>query len=204
VSNVPGTTRDVVDGLVGVDGVVLRIRDTAGIRSASDEIEEEALRRTRCAVEDADIALVIFDISRPLSAEDLDVIEEVSPKTHLIVANKVDLGQQADLSDIEPAIRISALNGWGISDLTDRLTGIAHSRIGDVGCQIIVSERHASCLAETLVCISRAASALGEDLPPEFIASDIRLALDSLGEITGRNVSSGVLDEIFSRFCIGK
>jgi tRNA modification GTPase len=204
VSDVPGTTRDVIDGLVGVNGMMLRLHDTAGVGAPAGLIEAEAEQRTMYEISQADIAMVVLDTSEPLSSQDFDVITGLKGKTHLIVANKTDLPQKADLDRVSSPIRISALRDWGMADLVEGLKQAAHLKIGDLEYEVIVSERHVGCLSKAHEALVRARSSLRSEIPLEFIASDIRSTLDHLGSITGRNVSSRVLDEIFSRFCIGK
>jgi tRNA modification GTPase len=211
VSEIPGTTRDVVDGLVGIGGTVLRVHDTAGVMQPGDRLEEEAVRRTRLAISDADLAVVMVDAREPLTAEDLRILDEVAGTTCVVVANKIDLaGEEMAGALVEggeaPRIsaRISALKGWGMSELTGVIAEAARSRMGDLDCEILVNERHALHLRGALEATRRGAASLAEGIPLEFVASDVRSALDSLGEITGRKASAAVLDEIFSRFCIGK
>lgn len=204
VSGIPGTTRDVVDGLASVNGLVLKVHDTAGVRDGTGPIEEEAVRRTRAAVEDADLALVVIDVSTPLSVEDYEILEEAGPKAHLVVVNKTDLPAEADLGGLKQPVRISALRGWGLEELLESLREMAHMKIDELTYEIIVGERHAACIRDSLESLSRAIDSIRDDVPLEFIASDIRYTLDCLGGVTGRKVSTRVLDEIFSRFCIGK
>jgi tRNA modification GTPase len=208
VSDVPGTTRDVVDGLASIDGVVVKIHDTAGVRRASDVIEEEAVRRTRQAVAEADLALVVVDASRPPTQEDHAILEEVGAKPAILVANKMDLlapGAGMSVGAFRgPVVQVSALKGWGLTDLAASLADAARERLGDLGYDLLVNERHAAHLGSSLEAARRATVALSDGMPLEYIAADLRIALDCLGEITGRKVTSGILDEIFSRFCIGK
>jgi len=203
VSEVAGTTRDVVDDLVCVDGLVLRIHDTAGMRRASDVIEEEAVRRTKDAIGEADLALVVLDGSGALEPEDCEIMAEVSAKPKVIVANKSDLPAAQDWAGEQP-LRVSALKGWGLPELMEGLAGLARAKIGDLGYEIVVNERHAGRLRDALAAVDRAGGSLQDRLPLECIASDVRYSLDCLGEITGKKVTSEILDAIFSRFCIGK
>lgn len=208
VSETPGTTRDVVDGLVGVDGVVLKIHDTAGVWDASDGVEREAVRRTRRAIAEADLALVVVDASRPQTREDYAILEEASGKPRIMVGNKVDLagdcGAEIPLASGEACVKVSALTGWGLPGLVELLADKARQRIGDLDYDLIANERHAAHLRSALEGIKRGKESLRQNLSLEFIASDVRHAIDSIGEITGRRVASRVLDEIFSRFCVGK
>jgi tRNA modification GTPase len=204
VSTSPGTTRDVVDGLVRVNGVILRLHDTAGVRDGVGSIEAEALRRTRQAIDEADIALVVLDVSTPLTDEDLSIIGEVASKAHIVALNKTDLPKRAATDGFEGALDVSALQGWGFPDLVEHLRLLAEAKVEHLNYEVIVSERHVACLRRAREAVERAGRALGEGLSLEFVASDLRTALDAVGGITGRNVSSEVLDRIFSRFCIGK
>jgi tRNA modification GTPase len=208
VSEYPGTTRDTVDGLVAVDGVILRVHDTAGVRQTADVVEKEAVRRALQAMEDADIALVVLDASIDSSSEDRELLEAVTGKASVIVANKMDLPEARPWTDStglgSGALPVSALEGTGISHVADRLAVLAREKTGDLAYDVIASERHAACLRNALVAIKRGAAGLDQDVPLEFIASDLRCALDCLGEVTGKKVTSTVLDEIFSQFCIGK
>jgi tRNA modification GTPase len=204
VSETPGTTRDVIDGLVSVNGMMLRVHDTAGLGAACGPIEAEAVRRTQRHADEADIVLVVLDVSRSLSDKDVGIVNGLGGKPHLVVANKTDLPQQADLSRLAGPVMISALKGWGMPDLLERIKQVAHARLGDLEYEIVIGERHVRCIREALDAILRARQGIVDAIPIEFLASDLRCALDSLGEVTGRKVASGVLDEIFSRFCIGK
>jgi tRNA modification GTPase len=203
-SEEPGTTRDVVDGLLSINGVVLRLHDTAGLGAGNGPVTREAMVRTRRQLGDADLALIVLDASCPLSEDDLDVLGDVAGTPKLMVANKSDLPEQACLDEFGETLRISALKGWGMPDLLAGLRRFADCKLGDLDCEVLVSERHAACLRKSLEGLRQALGAVGEGLPFEFPASDIRHALDCLGEVTGRRIARHVLDEIFSRFCIGK
>lgn len=215
VSETPGTTRDVVDGLVGVDGVVLRLHDTAGVHLPADRIEAEAIRRAKQTIADADIILVVLDASTGLGTEDYDILGEVAFKPRVVVANKADLPRAETPPSFwekaggaagkhQPGIRVSALTGLGLPELVERLGWMAREKVGDLNYEIIVNERHARALRDALGSVERALASVKDGVPLEFIASDIRFALDCLGDVTGKRVTSRVLEEIFSRFCVGK
>lgn len=213
VSDQPGTTRDVVEGMVRVNGLLLRVHDTAGVRSAGNPVEEEAVRRTRAALDQADLALIVLDSSAPLSGEDSEILAEAGSGSCLVAVNKTDLPEKADVAGLKAAVagakstepvRISALKGWGFEELLESMKQLAYTKTGTLNYEIIVSERHAANLKTALDSLSRARQAIRDRIPLEFIASDLRHAADCLGGVTGRQVSTQVLDEIFSRFCIGK
>ena len=232
VSEFPGTTRDVVDGLIGVDGHLLRIHDTAGMRNPSDEIETEAVKRTRRAVAGADMALVVLDASSGVTDEDRAILEEARGLPCIVVANKADLiggvplsMEASPQSEGTPAVgpgegscglgpeigappgaslAVSALKGWGIGQLLERLKAAAQERVGEAACAIMVNERQALSLREARDALLRAKRALDEDAPLVLVASDLTLGLNCLDQISGKNVAVDLLDQIFSRFCIGK
>jgi len=204
VSPVPGTTRDTVDGRLNLNGFCLSLHDTAGLGASADLIEAEAVRRSRACLEECDLALVVIDVSEPLTDADRDMIREASSKQHLIVANKIDLPVRAEDDVLHGAIQVSALKGLGIDDLVARLKQAASERACDFELEIAVSERHAQCIRQALEAVRSAQHGLETSISPELIAADVRWALDYLGQITGKHAASQVLDEIFSRFCIGK
>jgi tRNA modification GTPase len=204
VSDVPGTTRDVVDAAVPVDGLVLNIHDTAGVLEARDSVEIAAAQRTRAALNESDIVLVVMDASSPVDPADLEIMEQSTGKRRMIVFNKIDLEDIEQHLGEESEVRVSALRGWGIQDLLTELRKISEDIVGDLADDIVTNERHALCLGEALEAVERAEQAILDGSHLELIASDLRAALLSLGEITGSNAGQDLLDEIFSRFCIGK
>lgn len=203
-SEEPGTTRDVVDGIVELAGVRTRLHDTAGVMVPVGAVEEQAVARTRRVMADADVALVVLDSSKPLSKQDREILDSVKGKPHVILANKTDLQPQADLDGLKGAVRISALKGWGLTALRNALEAIGSDSLADLDSEVFISERHAACIRKAREHLMRALGAVGGGLSPEFAAADLRQVLECVGEVTGRQIGEGILDEIFSRFCIGK
>jgi tRNA modification GTPase len=204
VSPEPGTTRDVVSAALGANGISVRLHDTAGLRRGQGPVEREAVKRTKVAVEEADAVLVVLDMSRPLTPEDIEICNEGRGKPHLVVANKADLKPELPPEHLEEALRVSALEGTGLDELAGRVRDLALEGVGNLDEEILVNERHAGEIRDALTAIGRAGESLKEAIPVDFVALDIRAALGSLGRVTGRRVDEAVLDEIFSRFCIGK
>lgn len=204
VSDVPGTTRDTVDAVVMVDGLLVNLHDTAGVLEARDSIEAAALEKTRTSVDESDVVLVVVDASSSLGQVERDTVRQISGKRRMIVFNKIDLEDMHEHLGDAPEVRVSALHGWGMDDLLRELRRICEDMVGDVADEIVTNERHAVSLSETLEALEGASTALHDRLPLELIASDLRTALLGLGKITGSNASEHLLDEIFSRFCIGK
>lgn len=188
VSARPGTTRDVIEEVINLRGYPLRLVDTAGIRESDDEIERAGMARTRQQVERADLVLHLADASAPL----------------LLVLNKSDLGEHPGWAGVE-AVRISCLQNAGLTALEDaiiaRITG-GHAAHRDWS--VAINARHQACLAKALDDIQAAHRALTDGLSPEFIAEELRGALDAVGEVVGKADSEEILGKIFSTFCIGK
>lgn len=204
VSEVPGTTRDVVDATIPVDGLLLNLHDTAGVLEARDSIEAAAVARTRTSLQESDIVLVVMDASAPPDPADDEIIQQSTGKRRMIVFNKIDIEDVDEHLAEDAEVRVSALEGWGIEDLLRELRRISEDMVGDLADEIVTNERHAGCLGEALEGVERAQVALLDQQPLEIVASDLRAALLGLGRITGSNASENILDEIFSRFCIGK
>jgi tRNA modification GTPase len=204
VSHVPGTTRDIVDAVVPVDGLLINLHDTAGMLEPRDGIEAAALEKTRTSLDESDVVLVVIDASSPLGPADADIVRRTAGKRRVIVFNKIDLEDIDEHLGDQPEIRVSALHGWGMDDLLGELRRMSEDMVGDVADEIVTNERHALCLGEAVEALEGARAALVDQLPLELVASDVRTALLGLGRITGSNASENLLDEIFSRFCIGK
>jgi tRNA modification GTPase len=207
VTDVPGTTRDVLEEYLNVSGVPLRILDTAGIRLSHDIVEQEGVRRTIAAIESADIVLVVLDGSRDLTTEDRRVIEEVRAKLAIAVINKADLPRKLEtLDQPETQVMISCRTGSGLDDLRRSLSalvmnGTAASR-GEH--PWTVNQRHKTALEQSRESLQKALESIKSGLSPEFIALDLRSALDELGIIIGATYTEDILERIFNDFCIGK
>jgi tRNA modification GTPase len=202
VSEIPGTTRDTIEETINLDGIPLRLVDTAGVRVAEDRIEAEGIQRTVRQIEAADLLLEIADANKPRPA---DAVFPASDAKHLLVLNKCDLGEHPSWSGV-PAVRLSCASGAGFDILSKTIRESLH--FGDVDWgehAIAINARHQASLAAARTALA-AALALLEDAAcdPELAAIDLREALDALGEIPGRVDTEDLLGVIFSRFCIGK
>jgi len=195
VSARPGTTRDVIEEVINLRGLPLRLIDTAGVRESDDEIERAGMERTRHQVERADLVLQVVDAHE----------EPVKPETSaILVLNKIDLGEHPGWRGVE-GVRISCLKGDGIESLADT---IAARVTGGAGTQrdwsLAINARHADCLRRARDFAGAAREALTSGLSPEFVAEELRGALDAVGEIVGKADNEEILGKIFSTFCIGK
>ncbi len=197
-SAVAGTTRDVIEVRLDLAGYPVILADTAGLRAASDAIEEEGVRRARQRAARADLKLVVFDVTRP---SELAALGDVLDAATILVANKVDLATADDIAALAAeAAPLSIKTGEGMSALLDRLQAAVARRIGDGSGPALTRARHRRELEDCAAALRRALTAA----LPELAGEDLRLALRSLGRITGRVDVEDILDVIFRDFCIGK
>lgn len=216
VTPIPGTTRDVIEELVNIRGVPVRLLDTAGLRQSDDPVEQEGVRRSRTAMEQAEVLLLVLDGSSPLSDEDRDLLAQYPDKKRLIVMNKCDLPSQISPADLAesvgpeksqplPLIPLSAKTGEGLDRLRDAIRALLLRADLEPGEAAMVSSvRHQAALLKAAASLAAAASSIEKTLPGEFVAMDLRAAIDALGEITGAVSTDDILDRIFRDFCIGK
>ena len=202
VSARPGTTRDVIEEVINLRGYPLRLVDTAGLRESDDEIEREGMARTRRQIERADLVLHIVDASEAISDFRFQISDLEKPA--LLVLNKADLGEHASWRGIG-GVRISCLKNDGLAQLEDAIIArITGGRAAHRDWSVAINARHHACLAKGLAYSNAAQQALADGLSPEFVAEELRGALDAVGEVVGKADSEEILGKIFSTFCIGK
>ena len=205
VTDVPGTTRDLLESEIVLDGVPITLLDTAGIRATSDEVEQLGIARSRDALASADLVLLMFDLAQGWSEED-QVLFSLIPDgvPCLRVGNKEDLPVQAEHVDASVAdVRLSAVTGDGEQALVRAVL----ERCGALGEQpllLALNQRQSDLAVTAAEALARSEQVAADGLPWDFWTIDLRQAIRSLGEITGEQLTESVLDRIFSRFCIGK
>ncbi|MGO9337928.1 MAG: tRNA uridine-5-carboxymethylaminomethyl(34) synthesis GTPase MnmE [Terracidiphilus sp.] len=206
VTATPGTTRDLVTERISLDGIPLELVDTAGLREGLEEAEQLGIARSREALADAALVLVVLDATQPLNDEERRLLEAVEGRPALVAVNKCDLAetdQAAEAVSGVPALRTSALTGEGIAALRERIlalaTGGAASEPG-----MLTSLRHHQAIATALAALGDAWEANANAIPHEMILLDLYRALWALDSLTGQTTSDDVLNLIFSTFCIGK
>jgi tRNA modification GTPase len=204
VTDIPGTTRDVLREHISLDGLPAHISDTAGIRESTDQIEAEGVRRARASLATADLALLVIDSSQPLEPQ-LALRTEVPDNIPCIeVHNKIDLSGDKTEADAEGLkVRVSAKTGTGLQNLVQMIKSIVGASSGQEGV-FSARTRHLEALRLTLVHIQTGQQQLQQFNAPEILAEELRLAQKSLGEITGQYLPDDLLGAIFSSFCIGK
>ena len=214
VTDLPGTTRDIIEEGLNIDGIPVRIMDTAGIREAHDLVEAEGIRRSLAAIEGADIILAVYDASRVLDRADRQIIEKVNNKKTITVINKWDISNRDfDAEDnglnIYPTVKISALRGEGIDVLKDTIVAALLSNKAmpgqDSAADILITNvRHKQLVDGAFASLWQARGTFEKGEPLEVTALFLREALNSLGEIIGVVTTDDILNKIFSEFCIGK
>jgi len=210
VTPIPGTTRDVIEEALDVDGLAIVLADTAGIRASPEEVEQLGIERARARIEAADLAVIVLDNSRTWDEEDAEVFAATRHKPSILLINKVDLEAHLALpeeaKDAAPVIRASALTGSGIDSLRSELVHVADlsPRHDSTPTITITRERHRLALEAAAQSIERAVVSLRTGNPPDVVAVDVMSGLDHLGDVVGRTSPEAVLDRIFSEFCIGK
>jgi tRNA modification GTPase len=212
VTPIPGTTRDVIEEVLSIHGIPVRLIDTAGLRKALDSIEKEGVRRAKERIADSDLILLMVDGSRELNMEDMGIFEEIEVKKKVVVLNKNDLPLKIELEKIkkrfhqDPVVSISALKNEGIDSLKEAIyTSLVHRDVRITPEHLILANiRHKAALIQVKDDLSNALKGLEEESSFEFIAFELRLALEALGEMVGDTTTEEVLNRIFEQFCIGK
>lgn len=208
VTDIPGTTRDTIEEFVNIRGIPLRIIDTAGIRKTDDKIEEIGVEKAKKEINEADMIIAVFDISRVLTEEDFEIINLIKNKKSIVIINKIDLKTMWDPKEYfgdKKVLDISTKNKIGIEELEDEIEKLWKNNDMGTSEDIIVSNlRHKELLLNALTEIDTAFDALKLDLPVDMVSINIKSILESLGTIVGQNVSEETINGIFSRFCLGK
>lgn len=220
VTDVAGTTRDIIEELVSLDGIPLKLMDTAGIHETCDTVEKIGVERSKKAVREADLVILMLDASRPADDGDRELEELTKNCRRIIAVNKIDtLGMSADrlkayctgflkdcgAEDCHDSVEISAKTGSGTDGLIRKIRSLYN--LGEIGtgeCCVITNMRHLAALKSCAAALNRALSSLGSGMPQDIAALDIYEAADRLGEITGDTVSDDIVTEIFHNFCVGK
>ena len=211
VTDVPGTTRDVIEEEISIDGIPLRLLDTAGLRAAEDAVERLGVERTEQHLADAELVLAVFDSSTHLTAEDQELLARLRTMCAdiIILCNKEDCASVLRVTDFDgmnaPVLMISAHAGTGMDALRATIADRIRMMEGDLSDGALPNkEREAEVLRRALEHLAEAERTLAADMGSDFVSIDLRAAYETLGEILGETVDTDLIDRIFSEFCIGK
>ena len=211
VTPIPSTTRDILECTVNIEGLLLRLIDTAGIRKVRGKVEQKGVDLTKTQLGLADLTLFVIDRSRPLNQHDLELLREIDKKNTIGVINKIDLPARLKEKKINsifeylPKVNISALTGEGFKELNKAIfTRVMDKKIDTSPAPIIPNLRHKMALTKAAEFLEDASRNLIDGFPLETVAADLSWAKDAVDEITGDKSNEEILNEIFSRFCIGK
>lgn len=209
VTEVPGTTRDAIEEYINLEGIPIKIIDTAGIRETNDVVEKIGVERSKEKINEADLVILVLDSSNKLDNEDYEIIDYIKDKKYIILLNKSDLETQINKSELEDLklyniIEISAKIGLGLEDLKESIKNLFFKSDIQTDSIIITNTRHKEALIRAKESCNSALEALKNTLSIDLASIDIRNAWFSLGEITGDTLEEDIIDKIFSEFCLGK
>ena len=207
VTDIPGTTRDVIEEYINLGGIPVKITDTAGIRETEDVVEKIGVERSREKLEEADLVVLMLDTSRPLDDEDREIIKSIKDKKTIVLLNKVDLErklQLEELNGLHNLIEISAMTGFGIEDLKQEIKKLFFNGEVDNESLIITNSRHKQALYRALENCKIAEERLKMNEFLDLISIYVTSGLRALGEITGAELEEDLVNKIFSEFCVGK
>ena len=206
VTDIPGTTRDIIEAKVNINNITLNLLDTAGIRSTTDIVEQIGVEKAKESINKADLVLMVIDTSQVLDSEDLSLYNMVEGKPHILIGNKSDLTKKADLSLYNNEIvYISALKNEGLSNLENKITEVVFGEKGTIQDATYISNaRQVAKLNDALNALNEAIAKCYEQEYVDIIDIHIREAYLALGEIIGDGSIDSLIDELFSKFCLGK
>jgi tRNA modification GTPase len=210
VTEYEGTTRDTIEEFVNINGIPLKLIDTAGIRNTENAVEKIGIERSIKYAKEADLVILIIDASKKLSDEDIEILGFVEPKKTIIILNKMDLEQKVDVNEKEISkfqniIKISALKKEGIEDLYEKIGNMFNLNQINVDSDIVITnQRHKCQIEKAIKNLNLALESLEKNMPIDIVAISLKDVLSDLGEITGEEASEEIINEIFSRFCLGK
>ena len=211
VTEVEGTTRDTIEEFVNINGIPLNLVDTAGIRESEDIVEKIGIEKSKKLAGDADLIIAIFDSSKDFTKEDLEILKIAKNKKSIIVLNKIDLKQKIksdnpELKDFNKnVINLSAKNKNGLNLLFEKINNMFNlNEINFDNDVVITNERHKNLISTAIKNLNEAEKSLNMGMPVDIIAISLKNVLQNLGEITGEEASEEIINEIFSRFCLGK
>lgn len=211
VTDIPGTTRDTVEEYINIEGVPVKIIDTAGIRNTDDTVEKMGVEKSKDFAKKSDLILMLLDGSRNLDEDDIEILDLIKDKKALVLINKLDLQQKIKIEEVkkyiseENIIFISVKDDSGIDELVKRLKDMFFEGEININDEVLVGNvRHRNSLFNASEALKKAMETISLSMPEDFISMDLQEVNKYLGEITGDSVDEEIIDRIFSQFCLGK
>ncbi len=211
VTEYEGTTRDTIEEFVNINGIPLKLIDTAGIRNAKDEVEKIGIAKAKEIAKEAELVIAIFDSTKHLTKEDIEIIELIKNKNAIIVLNKIDLEPVIDENDEHfskvksKIIKISALNNIGIEEIYGEITNLFNLNEINLDNEIVITNiRHKNLIEKSIESVNKTLKTIEDKMPLDIVAIYIKEILENLGNITGEVVTEDIINEIFAKFCLGK
>lgn len=211
VTDIPGTTRDIIEEYINIDGIPLKIIDTAGIRITEDEVEKIGVNRAKETLDRADLIIAVFDGSKELSEDDYEIIKLIKEKKSIVILNKLDLepildeNLLKDIIDNKEVIKTSIKSGIGIEDLEESIKNMFYAGNIEIDSNATITNvRHKDLLLKALDNINQALQDIKSNVPIDCIEIDLKNCWENLGGISGDTIEEDILDKIFAEFCIGK
>jgi len=210
VTNIPGTTRDILEENLSIGGVPIKLTDTAGIRNTEDVVEKIGVDRAMKTAETADLVLLVLDSSEQLLSEEVKLLKFCSDKKTIVILNKTDLPQKIDSNMVSEfisekyVVEISLKSGLGLGNLTQVIKNMFFGGEVSFGANTLTNVRHKILVEDALFSLKSAIATIEDALPEDFISIDLQAAYKKLGEILGEDLNEDFIDEMFARFCLGK
>ena len=207
VTDVAGTTRDIVEGTIIIEGIIFNIIDTAGIRETLDIVESIGVKKSLSLIEKSDLVLFVLNNNEEITEEEKEILSKLKNKNYIIIVNKIDLDKKLDLKEfaLENIVYISTLNNQGIEDLKNKIKEIYKlEKIETTDLTYLTNARSIALLNEALNLIKSAKEGISNNIPIDMVEIDIKASWSKLGEIIGQNYSEELIDQLFSQFCLGK
>ena len=207
VTDIAGTTRDIVEGTIIIEGIIFNIIDTAGIRKTSDLVESIGVKKSIDLIDKSDLVLFVLNNNEELTQEEEEILSKLKDKNYIIVVNKIDLETKLNLKDydLKNMVSISTINNQGIEDLKNKIKEIYNlEQIETTDVTYLTNARSIALLNEALKAVKTAKSSIQDNIPIDMVEIDIKEAWSKLGEIIGQNYSEELIDQLFSQFCLGK
>jgi len=206
VTDIEGTTRDIVEGTINLNGIVINIIDTAGIRETDNIVEKIGVEKSKSIINECDLIIFILNYNEKLTKEDLELLEKIKDKKHIILINKIDLEQEIDLSKLNSKyLKVSVKDNVGIDELKQEIINLFN--LGELETEdlsYLTDARSIALLKKSLEHINESINSINNKEPIDIVEFHIKDAWESLGEIIGETYKEELLDELFSRFCLGK